>query len=108
MAYQKGTGYVGYGVVAAAAQPIHVFRTREGKTLAEALNQRDYNDSRPEPDWEYAVGVDWKSHFPLTQAKTFKGVFANQNIVCKLSDPATVRFVREAFRIEKRPDRGTE
>jgi hypothetical protein len=41
--------------------------------------------------------VDWKKQFPLNQAKTFKGVFANQNVVCKLSDAATVRFVREEF-----------
>ncbi len=75
---------------------------RRSQTLAEALNQREYNERLAEPDWEYAVGVDWKVHFPLLQAKTFRGVFANQNIVCKLSDPDTVRFVQEAFGIEKR------
>lgn len=46
-----------------------------------------------------ALPIHWKRSFPLKQAKTFRGVFANQNIVCKLSDPATVRFVREGFSI---------
>ncbi len=79
-----------------------IFRTGDGKTLAEALNQPDYNDQRPESDWEYAVGVDWETHFPLSEAKTCRGVFANQNIVCKLTDPATLRFVEERFGLEER------
>jgi hypothetical protein len=76
-----------------------LFRTRDGRTLAEALNQADYNERRAEPDWEYAVGVEWKTHFPLTKARRFRGAFANQNIVCKLTEPETVRFVREKFGI---------
>jgi hypothetical protein len=99
MAYQKGEGYVGYGVITQAAAPIHLFRLADGATLAEALNQSDYNTKRAEDEWEYAVGVEWKKHFQLNEAKTFKGVFANQNIVCKLTDTATVRFVREEFHI---------
>jgi hypothetical protein len=66
------------------------------------LNQRDYNDRRAETDWEYAVGVDSKTQFRLSDAKTFRGVFANQNIVCRLSDPQTVRFVCQAFDIADR------
>jgi hypothetical protein len=99
LAYQKGAGYVGYGIVTAPSEPIHLFRTRDGRTLAEALNQADYNERRAEPDWEYAVGVEWKTHFPLTKARRFRGAFANQNIVCKLTEPETVRFVREKFGI---------
>ncbi|MGZ9103106.1 MAG: hypothetical protein ACXW3Y_09460 [Rhodoplanes sp.] len=99
MAYQKGEGYVGYGVVTQSAQPIHLFRLADGTTLTKALNQPDYNERLPEEKWEYAVGVQWKKHFELRDAKTFKGVFANQNVVCKLSDAATVQFVREEFEI---------
>lgn len=99
VAYQRGEGYVGYGVVTAVAQPIHHFRVESGETLAEALNQADYNAARPEDNWEYAVGIRWLKHVPLNDAKTFKGVFANQNVVCKLSDPVTVAFVREHFEI---------
>ena len=99
MAYQKGEGYVGYGVITQSAEPIHLFRLADGATLAEALNQSDYNSKRAEDQWEYAVGVEWKKHFNLNEAKTFKGVFANQNVVCKLTDTATVGFVRKEFDI---------
>jgi hypothetical protein len=99
VAYQKGRGYVGYGLITKLAQPIHLLRLADGRTLAEALNQPAYNSGRPEDEWEYAVAVDWKKQFDLSKAKTFKGVFANQNVVCKLSDPATVRFVRQEFEI---------
>src|SRR5690606_33601331 len=85
--------------VTGSALPVHQFPLSDGTTLAAALNQPDYNQSRAEPDWEYAVGVEWRAHFPLSEAKTFRGVFANQNVVCKLSDVATVRFVREVFLI---------
>jgi hypothetical protein len=100
LAYQKGEGYVGYGIVTAPALPIDRFPLPDGTTLAAALNQHDYNKSRADSDWEYAIRVEWKVHFPLAEAKTFKGVFANQNVVCKLSDVATVRFVREVFQIQ--------
>lgn len=76
-----------------------LFRLPGGTTLTEALNQSDYNTRRSEDQWEYAVGVEWKKHFQLSEAKTFKGVFANQNVVCKLTDAATVAFVREEFQI---------
>lgn len=103
VAYQKGRGYVGYGLVSHAARPIHEFPMADGQTLAETLNQPEHNANRSEDDWEYAVGVQWKKHFDLAEAKTFRGVFANQNVVCKLSDPTTERFVREQFEI---PGRG--
>ena len=69
MAYQKGEGYVGYGVVTSTAEPIHLFRLEDGATLAEALKQSDHNTSRPEEEWEYAVGVQWKKYFDLAYAR---------------------------------------
>lgn len=99
LAYQARKGYVGYGVVTRIAQPIHLFRLPDGSTLADALNQPKHNERLPEDKWEYAVGVQWKKHFELSAAKTEKGVFASQHVVCKLRDPETVRFVREAFQI---------
>ncbi len=100
LVYQRGEGYVGYGTVTALAKPIHEFVLADGRTLADALNQGDHNRTRPEENWEFAVGVRWLKTFPMADAKTFKGVFANQNVVCKLSDPATVTFVRDAFKID--------
>lgn len=99
LAYQRGTGYLGYGVVSQRAQPIHVFQLADGQSLASVLNQSAHNSGRSEEDWEYAVGVRWVRTVPLSDARTFKGVFANQNVVCKLSDATTVRFVNEQFKI---------
>jgi hypothetical protein len=99
LAYQKGKGYVGYGIVTGTAEPINLFPLPDGTALADTLNQTDHNARLPKDQWEYAIGVQWKVHFDLSDAKTFKGVFANQNAVCKLSHPETVRFVREAFQI---------
>jgi len=101
VAYQKRRGYVGYGVVTSPAQPVHLLRLEDGRTLADALNCGDLNAGRPEDRWEHAVGVRWIKHVPLSDAKTFRGVFANQNIVCKLTDQATVRFLRDEFNIPK-------
>jgi hypothetical protein len=104
VAYQAGKGYVGYGVVTSVAQPIHLFRQQDGSTLAETLNQSDYNTSRPEENWEYAVGVQWKKHFDLSAGKKFNGIFASRLVVCKLNHPATVRFVRESFQIAEQAE----
>ena len=47
---------------------------------------------------EYLVAIDWRKTMPLAEkAQTFPGVFANQNIVCKLRDAATVEFLKGAF-----------
>jgi hypothetical protein len=35
--------------------------------------------------------------FPRERAKTFKGVFASQNIVCKMRDPKTLEYLRTEF-----------
>jgi hypothetical protein len=98
VAYQKGEGYLGYGVLTKPAEPIHTFRLGS-RTLADTLKQTDYNRSRSEDRWEYAVGVEWCKTFPLNNGKWFKGGFANQNIVCKLTDPETLSFLQAQFKI---------
>ncbi len=50
---------------------------------------------------EYVVGVEWKMTVEPAQAKRFKGAFANQNIVCKLRDEATVDFLIEEFNVQR-------
>jgi hypothetical protein len=103
VAYQRATGYVGYGIVTSRAVPNHEFRLADGKSLEESLNPFKPNGTRSKEQWEYAVRVNWKKVFPLSEAKTFKGVFANQNIVCKLMDAETLRFVRREFDIGELP-----
>lgn len=46
---------------------------------------------------EYVVPIEWKKTYPLNEAKTFPGAFANQNIVCRLRDQATLDFLKEYF-----------
>ncbi|MGE0117035.1 MAG: hypothetical protein AB7S71_09390 [Dongiaceae bacterium] len=46
---------------------------------------------------EYVIGVDWLKTYPVGEAKTFDGAFANPNIVCRLRDPRTIDFLKQAF-----------
>jgi hypothetical protein len=46
---------------------------------------------------EYCVGVEWVKTYPLNDAKTFTGAFANQNIVCRLRDQKTIDFLKGCF-----------
>jgi hypothetical protein len=39
--------------------------------------------------------VDWIKTVSIPEAKRFDGMFANQNIVCKLRDPKTIEFLKE-------------
>ena len=98
VAYQRNAGYVGYGIVTAAPVIVSDFMTETGPLLEQQLTQPGM--ARPGEDLsraEYAVGVDWKKTVPVSQAKRFDGMFANQNIVYKLRDPKTIDFLRDQF-----------
>lgn len=99
LAYQKGAGYVGYGITETAATPIDQFRLSDGSMLEDKINPSTRNKGQLPDKWEYAVGVHWINTVPLTGAKTFRGAFANQNVVCKLRDEATIAFLRKEFSI---------
>lgn len=98
-AYQKGEGYIGYGVVRSASQKASEFEIPGGGLLFEqdldAPGLR--REGEPEEMQEHVVGVDWVSTVDRSDAKWFKGAFANQNIVCKLRDPATIDFLIREF-----------
>jgi len=101
-AYMKGIGYVGYGEVTKEASPIGDFVVEElGNPLLElplrAVRAAENKDSPDKAEW--TVGVRWLTEVPREQAKTFKGIFANQNIVCKLRDPKTLEFLRSEFAV---------
>ena len=53
-------------------------------------------------DAEHVVGVEWRNTVDPHNGKRFKGAFANQNIVCKLRDEATIDFLVEEFNVTKR------
>jgi hypothetical protein len=99
--YQKQAGYVGYGKVTAPAILVRDFRTESGPLLEQQLAQPNIAHDKDDPRVaEYVVGVDWIKTFPIAEAKRFDGMFANQNIVCKLRDPRTMDFLRGQFGLD--------
>lgn len=96
--YDKGNGYIGYGIVASEKILAAEFETSEGLLSEQPLEHPGLMHDADDPEIaEYLVGIDWKKTFEVNQAKTFKGAFANQNIVCKLRDPATIDFLVQEF-----------
>lgn len=66
--------------------------------LSLPLVQPGLNRDMDDPETaEYVVMVEWRKTVPLTEAKTFVGAFANQNVVCKLRHPETIEFLHREF-----------
>jgi hypothetical protein len=97
--YQKGSGYIGFGIVRAPSVMSKNFKLADGRPLSEVELQQPaiLHDPDDEEISDYIVGVDWKKTVPIAEAKTFTGAFANQNVVCKLRAPATLEFLRKKF-----------
>ncbi|SHK69930.1 hypothetical protein SAMN02745216_03915 [Desulfatibacillum alkenivorans DSM 16219] len=102
-AYIKGEGYVGFGEVTQQAVMIDQFMTKDSEGVEKPLSEVQLNapratDNLGNPELaEWAVRVVWHKTFAKEEAKTFKGVFANQNIACKLRHPETVDFLVKEF-----------
>ena len=100
-AYEKGRGYIGYGVVRSEKVIASEFQTPNGPLFEQPLVQPGLQNNADDPVMaEYVVGIDWKKTYESREAKTFKGAFANQNIVCKLRDQATVDFLIKEFDVQ--------
>ena len=96
--YQKNRGYLGYGLVTTAKMPAADFRLSSGDLLPDVLPSGYVTDYADDPDMaSYVVGVDWKRTFDRDEARWFSGIFANQNVVCKIYDQQTADFLREQF-----------
>lgn len=101
-AYMKGEGYVGYGVVQEPAKRISDFILHaDGKPLLEhKMKAPNPKDNIEDPDkCEWLVPIRWIKTYSRQDARHFKGLFANQNIVCKLRDEQTVGFLEKEFEI---------
>jgi hypothetical protein len=99
-AYMKGTGYVGFGEVTSRSMMIKGFAVGEPtQPILDAGLKADRPDENSDDEElsEWVVGVRWIKAVPKSQAKTFVGVFANQNIVCKLRHEQTLKFVQTEF-----------
>ena len=89
VAYQKQAGYVGYGKVTTPAVMARDF-------VDQPLAQPNLSHDRDDPKLaEYIVGVEWLTAVPILDAKRIDGMFANQNIVCKLRDAKTIDFLKD-------------
>ncbi len=83
------------------AQLASEFETSNGPLFAQALAEpRMKREGEPIENAEWAVGIDWIAELDRSEAKWFKGRFANQNIVCKIRDAATVDFLLAEFNVK--------
>jgi hypothetical protein len=99
-AYISGYGYVGYGEVTQEATMVKEFiPENETKSLLQLpLKAPKASENSDDPELsEWVVGVKWIKLFGKDNPKSFKGVFANQNVVCKLRDETTVAFLAKEF-----------
>lgn len=97
-AYQKGAGYVGYGIVEDESMLANDFEVNGVPLFQAKLEQPKLAHDSDNPELaEYIVPVTWKKTFPISQAKKFPGAFANQNIACRLRDQRTLDFVKNLF-----------
>jgi len=100
--YDKGNGYIGYAEVTSEVHLASEFVTPTGPLFEQPLAEpRMKRDGVPAEMAEYVVGVEWKMTVEPAKAKRFKGAFANQNIVCKLRDEATVDFLIKEFHVQR-------
>lgn len=96
--YHRGHGYVGHGEVLSDPVMVKDFEVNGVPLLSQILSQPGIGLQREDPELsEYAVAVRWKKTFAANEARTFRGAFANQNVVAKLRDPATLAFLDQEF-----------
>ena len=95
--YQRQAGYLGTGVVEHPAMPIDQVALEDGSKLVDRLDRLDLNQSGDPDGYAYAIRVRWAATVPINEARFFSGAFANQNVVCKLTNEATLTFLRKEF-----------
>lgn len=96
--YQKGHGYVGHGIVSSDPLPVKDFRvdgTPIGQlTLRQPGLLHELDDLE---NTEWIAPMRWTETVPIMEAKTFKGIFANQASVCRLRQLDTIKFLKASF-----------
>jgi hypothetical protein len=98
-------GYVGVGLVKETVVPITEFKVRvnnvEMPILDAPLQAPAMGEAAENPDLrEYLVRVEWLKTLSPDQAIWEKGMFANQNSVCKLRNKFTLARLTAAFQLE--------
>jgi len=98
-AYLKGSGYVGYAEITAAAVMVRDFRLPDGTALLSAGLSAPLTGENPDdPDrCEWAAAVRWIKTLPRHAAIKFPGIFSSQHAVCKLREEKTLEALRGEF-----------
>ncbi|MDQ2769523.1 MAG: DUF91 domain-containing protein [Bacteroidota bacterium] len=102
-AYVPGVGYVGIGTVLDAAVAVKDFTIQQGEQDVQLLElplvaekMGEYADDMDKS--EYVVRVEWITADDIPPLKE-KGLFANQNVVCRLTDRKTLDRLKEEFNL---------
>jgi hypothetical protein len=103
LAYLKGKGYVGFGEVTSTAVMAKDFMLSNNTKLIEGnLKQPNIKENSDNPDLaDWTVGVKWFKAVGKDKAVTKPGIFANQNVVCKLRHQPTIDFLKGHFTLER-------
>jgi uncharacterized protein len=103
VAYLKGKGFAGVGIVNQRAVRVKQFRFKGQPLLSAALAQPAIFDHADDHELaQYLVGVTWKKTFPRAEAKFQRnaGLYTPQSVVASLANqPKTKKFIDEAFGI---------
>ncbi|HPV99243.1 MAG TPA: hypothetical protein PLZ78_15530 [Spirochaetota bacterium] len=96
----KGKGYVGYGIVEKEAVLVKDYLYNGKPLVADLPKDHPWRQDKDPMTDEWMVAVQWVKTFNENNAQWFKGAFANQNVVCKLRDQNTFRFLVEKFEVD--------
>jgi hypothetical protein len=102
--YQKKNGYLGYGLVTSEKVAATDFVLNNGQSLIDVVPKPYLTDGADDPDnCAYVVGIDWQKAVDTQDARTFSGIFSNQNVVCKIRHQETVDFLKGQFEVNDEP-----
>lgn len=100
--YQKKNGYLGYGLVTSEKTAASEYMLGDGQRLVDVVRKAYLTDNADDPDnCAYVVGIEWQKTVATGDARTFTGIFSNQNVVCKIRHPETVDFLKEQFDVSE-------
>ncbi len=99
------TGYVGVGIVKEPAVPVKDFKViidgQEMPILNAPLAAPKMGENAADSDLcEYLVRVEWIKAAPRTEAHWEKGLFANQNTACRLTNSFTIERLSHHFKLD--------
>lgn len=99
-AYIKGNGYVGYGIVEEQAVFVKDFISNGNSIIDDLPDDHPWKQHDDPSTHEWLVKVNWLKTYDEEDAQWFKGAFANQNVVCKLREPNTFKFLMDKFEVD--------